>query len=48
MAIASFIGQLSLRVKTGCFTPFLRGNLVNDGGDCFNPMRENRPHWVSQ
>jgi hypothetical protein len=28
---------MSLRAKMGCFTPFLRGNLVDDGGDCFDP-----------
>jgi hypothetical protein len=30
------------------FRPFLRGNLVNGGGDCFDPVRKNHSHWISQ
>jgi hypothetical protein len=32
----------------GFFRPFLRGNHVNDGGDCFDLVREKHPHQVSQ
>jgi hypothetical protein len=48
MAIAAYVRQLSLREKTGVFRLFLRGNLVKDGGDCFDPVQENHPHWGSQ